>query len=70
MALTQQDIDTIDLRAGKIVEKVIEKALILHIAGCPHGQKFAVTRAKFAGLVAGLTLAGASTGYSLAKLLT
>lgn len=69
MALTQQDIDTIDLRAGAIARAAITDALVLHVAGCPHGKALAVTRAKFAGLVAGLALAGASTGFTLAKLL-
>ena len=90
MALTQQDLDTIDLRAGRLAERAIEKALTghtdglkgrilaelatadalaVHIDACPHGRAMAISRARLAGMIAGLSLAGASTGFTLAKLL-
>lgn len=73
MALTKEDREWVRLIAEKaayaVAESVIEKVMIAHIAGCPHGQNLGRFRAWLIGVAVGCSIAGGLGGFGLAKFL-
>jgi len=69
MALGKEDLDRIELYAGKVAEKICEKVLLIHIQTCPHGKSVVVAKAFLVGALVATGVAGGGVGAALMKFL-